>query len=71
MASSGLSSRYYLTGTGCVTLAGIIAAAKATNCKITDMRFMCVGTFNVAYAWCYVNTCADKRDLLLYGRALG
>jgi hypothetical protein len=50
-----------------VTLAGIIAAAKATNCKITDMRFMCVGTFTLKYTWCYVNTCADKRDLLLYG----
>lgn len=34
-----------ITGTGCVTLAGIIAAARAAKGTIKDMRFMCVGKY--------------------------
>lgn len=37
-----------MLGTGCVTLAGIIAAARAAKGKITDMRFMCVGEFTLS-----------------------
>ncbi len=34
-----------IQGTGCVTLAGIIAASRAADKSICDMRFMCVGKF--------------------------
>ncbi|KAJ1388840.1 hypothetical protein B484DRAFT_409519, partial [Ochromonadaceae sp. CCMP2298] len=41
-----------IQGTGCVTLAGILSAAAATNTNICDMKIMCVGAGSAGLGVC-------------------
>lgn len=41
-----------IQGTGCVTLAGVMAAARAAGGSITDMRFMCAGAGSAGLGVC-------------------
>jgi malic enzyme len=41
-----------MQGTGCVALSAIMSAAKNSNLKITDMRFLCAGAGSAGLGVC-------------------
>ena len=41
-----------IQGTGCVTLSGLMSAARNSGSKITDMRIMCVGAGSAGLGVC-------------------
>lgn len=41
-----------IQGTGCVTLSGILSAARITNSQLTDLKFLCAGAGSAGTGVC-------------------